>query len=199
MPAHALDPIPRRDVSLTDNTEVEPGPPAQKEPVEDVLPPEPDPELEARETRVRRFEDRSAHAVLVSDVDITLNEALRRDVLPEHPPRQRHPGKLAGPERVVLARVGVYRLHRGPVDPWIPDRVSLEAGGPDANPARHGLLEDRRGHGPPLIRHPLREGDVDGDDSHSVRSSRRRPALSGIRGCPQVAPWEARCRGDRPA
>src|SRR5437867_2477052 len=85
-----LNRIPRRDLPLPRDPEVEPGPPAVEEPVDDVLAPEPDPELEAREARVRRLEDRGPYAIPVAYLHVRLEEALRREVLPEHPPRQVH-------------------------------------------------------------------------------------------------------------
>src|SRR5437867_1623200 len=71
-----LNRVPRRDIALTDHLEVEPGPPALEEPVLDVVPPEPDPELEAREARVRGLEDRCPGAVPVPHVDVRLEESL---------------------------------------------------------------------------------------------------------------------------
>src|SRR3989442_14770567 len=67
-----LDRVPRCDIALAHHLEVEPGPPALQESVEDVLPPEPDPELEAGEAGVRHLEDGGADAVPVPEVDVLL-------------------------------------------------------------------------------------------------------------------------------
>src|SRR5262249_6392745 len=107
---HMLDPIPHGDLSFAHNGEVKTCALALKKTFRHVCTAETDAELEARHARLSHHKFGRTELEAVTDIDLILDQALRREVLAEDAPPQFHVGNFRAPVGVVLRWIDIDRL-----------------------------------------------------------------------------------------
>jgi hypothetical protein len=144
----SFDGVAGSDLTFLTDAQVEPGPAAPYQQFRELRHVHADAEFEARHSRLRHLDDRSADAVDVAEPDVLFEQSLGGEVLAELPEDEVGPAQFSRPRRAVLERVDVNSLVESPVDAEVSLAVAIEVESAQGDAACDRLLEDAGGDGP---------------------------------------------------